>query len=459
MSVTITPDFFELDHRPPDWPDDPELRRAVEWFVSFMPADEWKSRRFAALERFLNAATGNLSEDASGVGRFFSAEDQFAWYLFLAQANLDHPTIYDFMFGSRVLPILRTIGRSLDLLKGVEGVGQRVQRMVGAERRQPNGGLFELLVAAAYRREGADVRFLPEQPGVKKMHDMDVRVRGREWSVECKRMELGEYTEKERARARELWLPTAHEMQRRGLNVLAKVQFMSELDDISPEYLAHHTVQWLSGGLLVPHRWKDQHGTGSIGTLEMSALKALLKTDDVALHSSRMMELLTGQYKRNAKVIQVLHAKMADNPLYVAECDQAIVLDWESHGPGAVDAKARDVLKRLADGVRQLPEGQPAVIHIGIEAVNGDDVEKLRYEKVLRTVSGFNPQGKQLEYVYVHWFAPESSPTRSEAFDETCHWSGRRPGHLRPLRDDMLVLAPGIATRDGVHWDGMTPPD
>ena len=44
--------------------------------------------------------------------------------------NLDHPTVYDFMFGSRVLPNLRSIGRSLDLLKGVEGVGQRVQKSV-----------------------------------------------------------------------------------------------------------------------------------------------------------------------------------------------------------------------------------------------------------------------------------------------------------------------------------------
>ena len=191
----------------------------------------------------------------------------------------------------------------------------------------------------------------------------------------------------------------------------------------------------------------------------MSRLQALLKNDDVALHSSRMMELLTGEYKRNAKVIQVLLAKMAENPLYVADCDQAIVLDWESHSPAAIDGKARDVLKRLADGVRQLPDDRPSVIHIGLEAVDGDDVERLRYDKVIRSITTFDPQGKELESVYVHWFAPESSPTRSEAFDETCHWSGRRPGHLRPLRDGMLVLAPEIATREGVHWDGMSPPD
>lgn len=459
MKVEIAPDFFEVDLRPPGWPADPDLRRAVDWLSSFMPAAEWKRRRLTALERFVNAATGSLAEDPSGVGRFFSADDQFAWYLFLGQASLDHPTVYDFMFGSRVTPILRAVGRNLELLKNVEGITQRVQRMVGSERRQPNGGLFELLVAAAYRREGAEVRFLPEQHGVKKTHDMDVRVRGREWAVECKRMELGEYTEKERVRARELWLPTAHEFQRRGLNVLAQVRFTSELDVLSPEYLGHHAVQWMSGGYHRPHRWQDLHGSGTIGTLDMAPLTTLLKTDEVALHSSRMMELLTGRYKRNAKVIQVLHAGMGDNPLFVTDCRQAIVLDWESHSPAAIDGKARDVLKRLADGTRQLPDNRLGVVHIGLEAVDGDDVEARRFEKALRTITSFDSEGKPLEYVYINWFAPESPANKSEAFDETCHWSGRRPGLHRPLRDGMLVLASDVGTRDGVHWDGMTPQD
>lgn len=457
MTVKISSDFFEVDLRPPGWPDDPDLRRATNWLTTFMPDEEWRRRRFAALERFVNAATGNLGEDPSGGGRFFSSDDQFAWYLFLGQASLDHPTVYDFLFGSRVVPILRAIGRNLHLLKNVEGVEQRVQRMVGAERRQPNGGLFELLVAAAYRREGGAVRFLSEQAGVKRTHDLDVRIRGEEWAIECKRMELGEYTEKERSRARELWLPTAHELARRGLNVLAQVQFASELESISPEYLAHHAIQWMEGGYLRPHGWQDRHGSGIIGSLDMGPLTSLLKTDDVALHSSRMVELLTGRYRRNAKVIQVLRVSRGDNPLYVTDCLQAIVLDWDSQAPAAIDGKARDVLKRLADGTRQLPDHRPGVVHLGLEAVDGDDVEARRYEKVLSTIANFDSEGKPLEYVYINWFAPESPSNKPEAFDETCYWAGRRPGHLRPLHDSMLVLAPDERTRDGVHWDGMTP--
>lgn len=454
MPITISERFFDVELRPPGWPEDTDLRRASDWLASFMTPDEWRRRRFAALDRFVNAATGHLVEDKSGTGQFFASEDQFAWYLFLAQANLDHPTVYDFMYGSRVLPVLRAIGRNLDMLLAVDGINERVKRLVGPERRQPNGALFELLVAAAYRREGAEVRFLPENPGVRKTHDLDVLLNNKLWAVECKRMELGEYTERERETARKLWLPIARELQVRGHSVLAKVQFGAELDSIPSEYLAHHAVRWLGSGAPTPYAWSDGYASGSISRLNFTQLQSVLETDDVAINSSRMHALLTGQYKRNAKIIQLLHVELADNPLYVAGCNQAVVLDWESHSPAAIDGKARDVLKRLADGVKQLPGGRPGVVHISLEAVDGMEVESARYKKVLRSITGFDPKGKQLEYVYVNWFAPESTPEMGEAFDETCHWSGSRPGHLRPLKNSMLVLPSDAETREGVHWEG-----
>lgn len=31
--------------RPNDWPDEPDLRKAVEWFKAFITEREWKQRR------------------------------------------------------------------------------------------------------------------------------------------------------------------------------------------------------------------------------------------------------------------------------------------------------------------------------------------------------------------------------------------------------------------------------
>ncbi len=416
-----------------------------------MPADEWKQRRFAALTRFVDAATGQLQSDPSGKGRFFTDEDQFGWYLFLASAKLDHPMVYDFTFGSRVIPVFKAIGRSLDLLKDVDGVSERVQRLVGAERRQPNGGLFELLVAAAYRREGADVKLLPERKN-QKTHDMDVTIQGTTWAIECKRLEGGEYTEKERAFARRLWIPVADELMKQGMSVLATVDFRRELQTIPPNYLAKHVRRWITRGGR-PHGWEDEHSTGTIKVLDLGPLQKLLKTDDVASMGSKMQLLLTGRYRRSAKVIQQLHAKPADNPLFVSGCDQAVVLDWSSTAPTAIDAKARDVVKRLSDGSQQLPADRPGVVHIAFEAVDGDDVEKVRYEKILKSIESFDPQGKPLEFVYVHWFAPESPPDAGEAFDETVHYSGRGLAHQRPLKGAFVVNPEETVARAGRHWD------
>lgn len=73
------------------------------------------------------------------------------------------------------------------------------------------------------------------------------------------------------------------------------------------------------------------------------------------------------------------------------------------------------------------------------------------------TITNFDPQGKGLEHVFMFTGSPRKFSEQEEAFDETCHWAGRRPvEHLRPLGDDMLVLAPDGPTREGVHWDGMT---
>lgn len=447
----ISPDIFDADLRPKGWEDNPELRTGVDWLLSFVPTDEWKRRRFAALRHFVDAVAGE-SADTSGKGRFFNDRDRFAWYLFLGQAILDHPMIYDYMYGSRVIPILTAIGRNLELLKGVAGIEARVRRMVGPEKSQPNACMFELLVAAAYCRQGAHVTFLEERPGVAKTHDMDIALSGKNWAVECKRLEGGEYSEVERAQARELWLPVARGLQERGLNVLFTVEFLVELSAVPRAYVAQKTVEWLRSGGLHTHSWNDSISVGKVEQLNLKPLQKVLKSDDVAMNSARMHELLTGRYKRNAHIITSLRVQHADNPVYVKACYAGCVFDWDSKSEAAIDKRARDVFKRVAEGCRQLPDERPGIVHIGFEAVDGDEVEKRRYAKVLQSLRDFDPKGKALEYVYVTWFAPESPPDELFAFDETCHYQAIRPNQFRPLPTGFLVLPSDLSSRPGGHW-------
>lgn len=449
--VWISPDIFDVDLKPQGWSDDPDLRRGVDWLLSFVEKDAWHRRRFAALQHFIDSAAGS-SPDPSGRGRFFDDKDRFAWYLFLGQAFLDHPTIYDFMYGSRVVPVLTAIGRDVDLLKGVAGVEDRILRMVTSEKAQPNACLFELLVAAAYRRAGASVTFLNERPGLAKTHDMEVLLDGTQWAVECKRMEGGEYSEDERREARALWLPVGRALHQKGLNVLCTADFRVEMNSVPRDYLSMKASQWLSSGGLFPLTWSDAISAGKIERLNLRPLQKLLATDHVALNSSRLIELLTGKYKRNARVITALNVKRSDNPLYIDACDGGIVFDWDCHSDAAIDKRARDVLKRISEGCRQLPDGRPGVVHVGFEAVDGMEVEAVRYRKIMNSLAQFDPKGKALEYVYVNWLAPESPPDTAMALDETCHWHGIRPTRPRPLDSGFLMLSEESEQRTGVHW-------
>jgi hypothetical protein len=77
-------DMYHLrPNEPPMYGDSPALRRAVHWFISLLPKDEWPSRRDRVAKRFYLALVGEHS-DPSGKGRYFDDGDAFGWYLFLA---------------------------------------------------------------------------------------------------------------------------------------------------------------------------------------------------------------------------------------------------------------------------------------------------------------------------------------------------------------------------------------
>jgi hypothetical protein len=168
--------------------------------------------------------------------------------------------------------------------------------------------------------------------------------------------------------------------------------------------------------------------------------------------STRLHELLTGRYIRHASHIQITRHKMGMSPRFMSECDLAVLVRWKSSSDVAITAKARDVLRKLAEAADQLPSDRTSVVHIGFEAVEGDDVECARYEKILKSTASFDPGGKRLSHVYCHYFVPESPPDQAWAFDETIQWrriSGIDPP---PLGEPFLILPKEGATREGAHW-------
>jgi len=447
----IPEDFFNFDgERPENWGDNPEVRRAVEWIKGFIRPDDWRKRRLAAVQRVYRLIINGV--EAGQTGRFFDERDSFAYHLFLAEASIDHPWNYDPVFGSRVVPVFAAIGRNVDLLKAVDGIEDRIVRMVGAEKAQPNGSLFELLVAAAYARAGGKVAFVPERRGGPRTHDIDVTMNGRAYAVECKRMEVSDFGETERSRARTLWGPSSAHLASILRSTFAQVDFLVPIADVPDDYLTRKTKTWE----LAPEKtfgWQDEHGRGSIRPLDLHPLRKELEDNMILNGSTRLAQLLTGRYKRHQAMISSLRIKFADNPRYIQECDYATVLEWTPRAPASISGRARDVLRKVADGLGQLPLDRPGIIHVGFEAVEGDAVEQLRYERIVASMGEFDPGETPLQYVYSHFLAPESPPDQGWAYDETTDWRGIRPTTPRPLARPFLVLDDRAHQRLGGHWE------
>lgn len=448
--IDIPPEHFgPPPERGPEWPDFPELRAATDWLKSFMQPGEWDRRRKAIYIRFYASAFNLGPFDEAG--RFFDGADMSGWYLFLAESFLDHCWNYEPLYGSRVIPALAAIGRNLPLLKCMQGVEERVRRLVHTDQRQPNGAIFELLVAGAYGRAGGEVRFRPETPGRGRSWDLDVRLNGRDYAVECKRMEVGQYGERERNRMRRLWLPACDALVKARRSSFCDVDFTVPLFDVKDAYLLEKVREWRSSGQ-TSLRWSDAFSSGVIGDLDLSPLQAVLEDNEIMVASTRLHELLTGRYIRHAGHIQITRHKMGMSPRFMRECDLAVLVRWKSSSDVAIAAKARDVLRKISEAADQLPPNKPSVVHIGFEAVEGDDVERARYEKILQSTAKFDAGGKPLSHVYCHYFVPESPPDQAWAFDETVQWqqiSGKDP---RPLGEPFLILPKGGVTREGPHW-------
>jgi len=256
--------------------DFPDLEQGVDYFRSLIGFDDWRIRRERIARYFYGSITGS-PPDPNGSGRFYPTDDLFGWYLFLGEALTEYPQHYEVFAGCRIVPILASIGRNRTLISSIDGFDDRARRLAGPERSQANGGLFELLVALAYARDGGTVAFRPEEKGGGKTYDMDVHSRGNEWAIECKRMEAGDYVERERARKLDLWRPASQLLVPTNRSIYVGIEFKVEIFNAPDSYIFDICRRFLTTGddnIL----WSDEFSTGSIGNLDLNPLRSSLSS-------------------------------------------------------------------------------------------------------------------------------------------------------------------------------------
>ena len=439
---------------------EPEVRAGYEWLSQFVTPEDWSERRRKIQCHLLEVARPHDSPIGSEEFRSVSiADDRFGWYLHLAETYLDHPESYEVIQGARVIPVLAQLGAHLDLLERIGGVHERCAEIAGPERGNPDAGLFEILTALMYARNGWPKVELIPRSRTEKRPDIHVSDGTTEWNIECKRL-IGwsGYSTRERKKWLRMWQPLASHLWEEKLALVFEICFHVELESLPDDFVTRELAGKLP--LMVPPCTliSNREWTVQVRRVDMDRIRAHLSKSFVKQPSDQLQELVIGRRVRQGGTTCVFYGQggTLGPPTGTNRVMQSIEFAagaiWDCDAPRSIEIKARDIRSHLADAVEQLPENVPAAVHVGLETLDGWPVEQERFERIMGTVGIFDARGKKLHWIYCHLFQPYSPPEKAWEFDETVYFfqSGDCTGPP-PLKEYSMIV-PHEFGRDGVHW-------
>jgi hypothetical protein len=436
------------------------VRKGYEWLLGHVEPREWEVRRRNIQTQLLEVAKPHSSPIGSQDFRSVSvADDRIAWYLYLAETFLDRRDSYEPIQGARVIPIFAQLGAHLELLARIGGIKEKCGELINAERRNPDAGLFEILTALMYARNGwPTVELIPRSPSEKRP---DIRVADgkTEWRVECKRLVgRSDYSTRERRKWLRMWQPLAKFIYEEKLPLVLEICFHVELESLPDDFVFQQLAQKLR--LIVPPCTviTNREWTVEARSVDLAKIQAHLSKWFVKDPSDQLQELIIGRRVRQGGTTTAFLGKggtlgpPTGTNRVVESIEFAAGAVWNCDATGAIETKARDIRSHLAAAVEQLPAGIPSVVHVGLETLDGWLVEKERYERICRTVFPFDANGKQLHWIYCHLFQPYSPPEVDWEFDETVYFfKAEAYEGPAPLKEHSMIV-PYENVRSGVHW-------
>lgn len=439
-----------------DWTEDPDVRAAYDWFEEIIGHDSWMHRR-AKIEKYLDRAFANRSRPIPLTDpscRVLFEKDLFAWYMYLADAYLTNPLGYEFEQGARVIPVFKALGRALDQLETIQGIRARARRLSVTTSSDPDGHIFEILVALAYKRNGWNhVALIPESNN-RRTPDIIVKNGKVQWLVECKRMAKdSSYSRNERLKWLRMYPLLGQYLAACRRSLIIDIVFHVELDMLDDHFLADNLLPKLDliccPCLLVDNNVWTVH----IDFVDYAKVKQRLRECNVKLYSASMRELIMKESdSRRGYTLMVLGAPSKIAKTYISDIQFAAGVVWSCDAESTVQKKARYIRRQLAKATRQLPKGHPGVVHIGLESLDGIEVERERYKRIVDTVINFDATPKNLQWVYCHIFDPRVPPDKCWDFGETVYYFGRENPLPEPLQWRSVVLPPSVEVHDGADW-------
>lgn len=433
---------------------DQQLEELYRYILPFVGEEEWRTRKEKIELYFKSISISNASIAQPTVARLNFLDDQFGWFFYLLESSLYRPINVEANQQARILPIFTRISDDLELLKDIKNVDKQLKKLTTSK--QPDSELFEILVALVWARNGcSEVEFL--QPHRKhKLHDLRAVQRGEEWAIEAKRMTLSEYSLNEREKWLVLFKPVQEFLVRRKLPFILEVTFHEELETYEDDFLFAEVTSKLNFVTCPCTLVNNQRLTVKVRFVDFEKIESHLSSWHVKVPSRQLDELVTGEKQVSGRgTTHAVEAKIVKRGAgelfndYVHELSWAAGAVWASDAERSYERKARDIRKHLSDANDQLPIDLPSVIHVGLETYDGVLVEQERFERIFKTAMHFEPEGKNLRFIFCHLYQAYSTFVKPWEFDETVYYFG--VDQNSPIPRDTTVI-PFEIVEEGVHW-------
>lgn len=438
--------------------EDPEIERAFDWIVGFLEPNDW-ANRITSIENQLEAVVSPTAERAEAIvdQAISIGDDRIGWYLYLVDTALHDVVKTEPAQGSRVLPVFKRLGAHLDLILAVDGIEDRVERMLTNERRQPDGLLLELLVALLWRLNGWDVEFLPEDPAEKRPDIRAVRG-GDEWFVECKRLQQNsDYSQRERVKWLAMWVRLREFLFEKQISAVFDIEFHVPLDGLPDDFLVNELSGKLRFVQLPCLIVENATWTVTANSVDYPGAQKHLKKYLVKFPGDQVNELIGGRRDPNRGftcAIAGRFERMGEGPgnnRFLDKLGFAIGAFWSCDAPESIEKKARDIRRHVARAIEQLPDVGNTAVHVALETMDGPAVEAARHARILGSMLSFDVLGRPVPWVYCHLLQSYAPPNASWVIDETDYYFG--PGANSPLDQKSVIVPPEHADSvDGFHW-------
>lgn len=439
---------------------DDDVIKGWKWFISFLSEKEWIKRKRKIEKAIEVDFTKSIGDPDIKETKFIVKDDLIDWYLYLVEMFIYEQHKYEYFQGARIVPIFQRFGSQLELLKSIGGIERKVKDVLRKRQPEADAFLFEILTALLWRMNGYDVSF-NEETGKNKSPDFVASKDGATWSIECKRQsKTADYTYLETAKRKQMFSHIRDILLEK--NILLDIVFHTEIVPLSETYLKdllQDKIPLAIPGKIVSNAEIDIE----LSYVDIEGINDHLENYFVKYNSPMMNWLISQKridghafsYSMKSELFRV--GKGNANNVYICEMGNACGVHWKCDAEEALTAKARDIKRQLYSALEQFNSEDTAIIHIGMDTLEGAAVEQARINKIQDTIVHMEKGSKNLKWVLSSFFQAYSLPDVIWTFDETMSSITMEPG-THPLDFKMMIIPPdGDLAEDIFHWQRPMP--